>query len=354
MQLHGRCCALFVFDVAREIHLDRAERRLSPAPRAPFRHKQHQPPDVSGQVVPLRVIAAEPPLVVARRATAPSVEVSLYGFGALCATWSLPVEADLEELVELAGELYGNAELLERSRGIARDVLAALGDAAERPNLAPSVEDYVIWELEADDAAGLEESERHALARLLRAEREPLAPEEIEGALAIRTAYAPGEACYVDWNAALLIGRDMADEHLVLELATVELLELRYLEGQLARGVDRAFEILSQPRWRALSPRSRELQHIALLQADDAVLHEGIDNALKLLGDDYLARLYRLATQRFHFDEWDALIERKLEVLDSIYGKLADLAARRRAEVLEWIIIVLIAADIAVALYPSS
>ena len=28
------------------------------------------------------------------------------------------------------------------------------------------------------------------------------------------------------------------------------------------------------------------------MQADSAALHEGVDNALKLVGDDYLARLY--------------------------------------------------------------
>jgi hypothetical protein len=44
------------------------------------------------------------------------------------------------------------------------------------------------------------------------------------------------------------------------------------------------------------------------------------------LGDQYLARVYRLVSQRFHLEDWDASILRKLETLESIYGKMSDRA----------------------------
>ena len=75
-------------------------------------------------------------------------------------------------------------------------------------------------------------------------------------------------------------------------------------------------------------------------------------NTLKLLGDQYLARVYRLASQRFHLEAWDASILRKLQTLENIYGKMSDRAGTRRMEVLEWIIIALIALSIAVSLFP--
>jgi uncharacterized Rmd1/YagE family protein len=78
---------------------------------------------------------------------------------------------------------------------------------------------------------------------------------------------------------------------------------------------------------------------VAELQADNALLFEGVNNALKLLGDQYLARVYRLAGRRFHLDDWDNVILRKLDTLKSIYQTLSDQAATRRMEVLEWIII---------------
>ena len=88
------------------------------------------------------------------------------------------------------------------------------------------------------------------------------------------------------------------------------------------------------------------------LQVENAVLFEGVNNALKLLGDQYLARVYRLVSERFHLAEWDASILRKIQTLESIYQKLADQAANRRTEVLEWIVIVLIAAEIAIPFLP--
>ena len=47
-----------------------------------------------------------------------------------------------------------------------------------------------------------------------------------------------------------------------------------------------------------------------------------------------------------HLEEWDASILRKLHILDSIYHNISDQAATWRLELLEWIVIVLIAVSI--------
>ena len=91
-----------------------------------------------------------------------------------------------------------------------------------------------------------------------------------------------------------------------------------------------------------IAGRGADLRRIARLQIDSAILFEGVNNALKLLGDVYLSRVYRLAAGRLHLPAWDASIIRKLGTLESIYEKLSDRQANRRMEVLEWIIILLI------------
>jgi uncharacterized Rmd1/YagE family protein len=87
-----------------------------------------------------------------------------------------------------------------------------------------------------------------------------------------------------------------------------------------------------------------------MAQTDSAVLFEGVTNALKLVGDQYLARLYRLASRRMRLPDWYESITRKLGTVESIYEKLSDQASALRLEALEWIIIVLIAASILLAL----
>jgi uncharacterized Rmd1/YagE family protein len=71
-----------------------------------------------------------------------------------------------------------------------------------------------------------------------------------------------------------------------------------------------------------------------------------VNNALKLFGDQWLARLHQAATHRMHIDDFERSVLRKVEALDSIYGKLRDRQVQVRAELLEWIIIGLIAVEI--------
>lgn len=71
---------------------------------------------------------------------------------------------------------------------------------------------------------------------------------------------------------------------------------------------------------------------------------------MKLIGDNYLARVYGIAAARFRFGEYDQTIQRKLTVLERIYQRLFDQAATRRSEIVDWIISLLIAGEIVMAL----
>jgi len=188
------------------------------------------------------------------------------------------------------------------------------------------------------------------VAQILRAERGPLSEQEVADALACRLSFGPDDLVLIDWDASLLVDRDGDDVRDVLEFANVELLELRYLDQKLDDALDESYETLARGRgwWRVLAPGAArlDLQRVGQLQLDAAVLFEEINNALKLLGDQYLARVYRLVSGRFHLAEWDGSILRKLQTLESIYQKLSDVASTWRLEVLEWIVILLIAAEI--------
>lgn len=363
MRARGTCHVLTAFDVGFEVDLPRAAERLGVERSAEaFRHKRGSPDDPVAARRPLRFTRKTRPLALASPAlgtltSTDTLEVAVHSFGAVSLTYALPLDLSFELLVETSVLLYDNAELLRAARGEAEALLEALGDAVREPFLATSVEDYVIYGLSGLDTstAHLEEEQRELLARILRAEGAALSRHEVDNALDGRIAYAPDELVLVDWFGALLVGADMEDERRVLELATVELVELRFLDQRLERRVDEAYGLLTRSRRPlfGLSPRTREVERLARFQADSAILHESSDNALKLLGDDYLARLYMLCSERFHFGAWDLAIERKLGTLESIYSKISDLAARRRAELLEWIIILLFVADILLYFWPA-
>jgi len=116
---------------------------------------------------------------------------------------------------------------------------------------------------------------------------------------------------------------------------------------------DQAYETLSKRAWnlpRMLGSYGAALRRVAELQVDDAIFFEGVNNTLKLLGDQYLARVYRMTNQRFHLGEWDSSILRKLQTLESIYEKISDQGSNRRMEILEWVIVILIAVSIGMEL----
>ncbi len=112
----------------------------------------------------------------------------------------------------------------------------------------------------------------------------------------------------------------------------------------------RCFRDLRYRGGNASSTRIPAMEKIAQLQVDNALLFESVNNALKLLGDQYMARVYTNAAKRFHLADWDASILRKLSTLESIYDKITERVASQRMELLEWIIIVLIALSIVVTL----
>ena len=70
------------------------------------------------------------------------------------------------------------------------------------------------------------------------------------------------------------------------------------------------------------------------------------EETLKLLGNQYLARLYQQAAKRYHLNAWDKSIQRKLKTLESIYDKMESSLSSSRLEFLEWIVIILIGIEV--------
>jgi hypothetical protein len=354
----GVCHALFAYDVGHAIDLEAAARSLLAAERQTVRQKRRAPAYFEYQPAPLRVAREAPALEIAAGCrTLPACEFTLYDFGAVSVAYALPLSGPLEDLPRLSYDLYGNATLLADSRRQLESLLAALGEAVVRPRIADFVEDYAIFQIEAFGAecppAALWTTHAETVARILRAEARPLSEQETAGAIAARLSFGAADATFLAADAALIFDPEPEDVRAVIEFANTQLLEMRYLDQQLDAALERAYGLLRPGRVRPLRIGARAqpaLTELAQLQLEGAVLFEQVTNALKLVGEQFLARVYRLASQHFRLAEWDASISRKLATLDSIYAKTADRAASRRMEVLEWIIIVLIALSIVLSL----
>ena len=350
----GVCYALFAYDVALSIDLDEAARQMSTGTqRDSIKRKHPAPAYFEYRPSPVRVTQSAEPLSVGTYRSSTTVDLVLYDFGAVSVIYRIPLAGPFTDLLALSEELYDNVLLLQDSRRRVEQLLTVIHPAVTKSEIADLVEDYVIFHIEDLATSGpptaLCATYDQEIARMLRAERQTLSGQEVAEALSLHLSFGLEDVIVVDWHAALLIDPAGDDVRSVLEFANVELLEMRYLDQRLDDALDRSYETLSRRLWgplRVFGSYHADLRRVAQLQVDNAILFEGVNNALKLLGDQYLARVYRLVSQRFHLAEWDASILRKLQTLESIYEKMADQAATYRVEMLEWIIIILIAVSI--------
>ncbi|HWV44656.1 MAG TPA: hypothetical protein VN039_01300 [Nitrospira sp.] len=355
--IKGTCFALFAYDVGLSINLTDAERRIiAGTERGRLRHKTRAPQYFEYRPAPLRLVQEGSVFDVSQYQASPTVEGMVYDFGAVTITYRFPIDGPFARLLDLSESLYENEQLLAESRTRVEQLLQVLSPAVERPSIAQEVEDYIIFSIESHmpERPPLWTSNETDLAHILRAERAPFSEQEVADAVACRISFGQEDAAVIDWHSTALFGREMDDVRAVLEFANVELLEMRILDEQLDRALDEGYEALSRkPRLLSLpGSHEKDMTHIAQLQVDSALIFERVTNTLKLLGDQYLARVYRLVSQRFHLEAWDASILRKLQTLESIYGKMSDRAGTRRMEVLEWIIIILITLSIALPFLP--
>ena len=290
----------------------------------------------------------------------PAIAVTVYDFGAVSISYQIPCPSTLDGLRDLSVWLDLNETLLADSKQQAVELTELLGKAIKNPAVAAMVEDYIIFIIDdfssTHPADSLPEHTGQILAQVLRAENAPLSQQEIDDALSCRIAYNPDDITLIDWNAAIIFDSHAEDIRAVLEFANVELLELRFLDRQLDTSLDRSYDLSTlassllqwMPGW-----RSHKLKQISQMQLESAILFERVSNAPKLLGDQFLARVYRLVAQRFHLNEWNTGILRKLETLEDIYTQNHDRAEGLRMEVLEWIIIILIAMEIVIPFFPK-
>jgi hypothetical protein len=350
----GSCLALFAYDVGFQIALSEAQRRLSDSTRQRvMRVRRPSPAWFEFEPAPLRLRIDADPLSIAGRVTHSSADCIMYDFGAVSVLYRIPFEGGLEDLARLSAALFDNHTFLEDSRRRVETLLEAIRPAVTKPAVADVVEDYLIFALERWEPGGAPDrfldANREVMARILQSELAALSPQLIGHVLDTRMSYSPDDLAVIDWNAAVLFDRQPDDIIGVLQQANVELLEMRLLDRQLDELLDQSPALLARQSRRLLwplDPGGRELRRFAQLQTDSALLFEGVNNAIKVLGEQYLARLYHLAARRLHLPQWDASVLRKLATADSIYQKMVNAGAARRMEVLEIIIILLIAISI--------
>src|SRR5207253_5238195 len=133
----------------------------------------------------------------------------------------------------------------------------------------------------------------------------------------------------------------------------LQLLEYRFIDKLLDDRLTEAYRLIHPltrrwlPFWRTHAQPLRALGELRIYANS---LFERTGNTLKLVGDQYLARVYRILASRFHLEEWEQSIQRKLDVTEGVYQVISDQTDTYRAEFLEIVVVVLILLEVVLAL----
>ncbi len=351
-----------LFDVADAIDLGRAE-SLAAAPTSRFRlesPRTHSAIEIPYPPVHLRLGSRTLPLHSGGRAAEARANLSDTGVVSVLYEVAIPAGTTFEELLPLSEELLDEPtrDIDALARREAEELARALTPALEKPHSWEGHETYTVFLVRAFDrlVTGAELLETAPLARLLLGERDrtPLSGSEREDVLKHRYSYLETDLAVVDWNSAFVHEPSgLTDIPDLLEFATAHLLELRYYDALLDRELRRIYDeigVLGGPR--LLSRRyGRLLRETAALLLELSEMVERLENAVKIVGDFYLARLYQAAVRRFGLASWQESVLRKQRLLADVNRLLSDTADTRRGELLEITVIGLIAWEILYALF---
>jgi hypothetical protein len=82
-------------------------------------------------------------------------------------------------------------------------------------------------------------------------------------------------------------------------------------------------------------------------------LTDRTENALKIVGDVYAARLFSLAAARLGLDQWKASVQEKLRTLDDIYRFAVEQTSMARGELLELTVVLILVVELVLLLMGS-
>jgi hypothetical protein len=349
----GSILAYRVFDVGDTIAVDAAEKSVPGA-----RRLEIGGPLVEGLVIAVRpvtidlddcelVIPGLPKPLIAK------TSAHLFDFGAVSILYEIPIEGGmtLAALTPLCDALYDSPVLDQRGAKHRGEIVKKLGTCIEKPHEWAETESYTIIFVEelasphAIDALPLSES----VAKLLLGERSHKRLSDATRKDVLRNAfsYLADDLVVIDWNSALVVepsgSRVVAH---VLELATCQLLEFRYYDGILEKELARVYDDVEKAPRILRSPFNRLTRQVLRRFMELTEFTERVDNAIKSVGDFYLARVYLAAIGRFRVREWRESVESKLDLVSKGYELLKGDVDVSRTQILEIIVIVLILAEL--------
>jgi len=346
--VRARITLLYLFDVAEAVALGQLASTLgsatpdsSLAPRGAVEY-QNPPLSFEGAAIGAPLVEGLP------------ARVRVYDYGVISLAFTRPFDGSWDELVALGARLIDNVPLDAEAERCCRFVADRLAPALERPRETFLYEDYAVFATMPEDGATAETlvaAHGADIAQLLRGEPGTLSQQEVDEVLRHRLSYLATDLVVPTWNAAFVCdteaGIDAAIE--ILEFGNSQLMQFRYYDQRLDAELARTYADLQRDHGAYLLGSRRYTRAARRIHAHAIDVRELVDrteNALKFVGDIYLARVFALIGARLGLERWKGQVRDKLQTLDGISHFAVEQSGIVRGELLELTIIAILVLEL--------
>ena len=273
----------------------------------------------------------------------------LHGFGVITLTYKIPFSQTLNELKEEINSV--DNEYNEQSVVDAGSLYNKIKTAIKTPKFFHLRTTYFL--IQVDPIAGidtekLKEEFGGMIATILRFEIDALSEYQKNEILESSVGYYRGNLIVIDTGAAFIYEDDYEEILDLFEFANLQHLELQYFDRILAHQLNTVYERgIQKVPLQSFLPFMNTLANdpiaaLGKLKVDISVITERLENSIKLAGEQYYSDIYALLIEKLDIRNWQASINRKLNIiidLRSVYEKKVD---NVREDLLSVLIIVLI------------
>jgi hypothetical protein len=287
------------------------------------------------------------------------VRARVFDFGVVAIRFTLSLgEPSSTELIALARRISEASAAFDRKareiwHALAKEIAAAIVPWEERDAVA-LMEDFTVFVLATVPSGQMDVQE--VLAHLLSGEPadRKLAQVKIQELTRRAIRYYEDDLVLVDYDSAVIVDQDDVTALVdIFEIASAQLLELRFYEDMLTRSLKSLLKDVRMARttvWLLRSPFRRLAHRAALLALELGELTDRLERAITLKGDTYSVQVYREASSRFRLAEAHASVREKVETISRVSEVLGHEIHTRRDLLLETCVILLIAFEVLMAM----
>ncbi len=340
-----------IVDMADEIDIEKLKNHFKKYQPRPLKLSYFTPAYLNFSIPPVET--NEKPWFLLPEKKLVNTQTKFYSLGSLTIRYEIEIEGeDHQEIINKASVVINNSRLFDLKTEKITKRSKELIEKLNTKTYDGFTEDYIIlWICDKYNREKKLEI-KSPLSRFLRNEMAELSFTEENEAFKYNFSYTPEDLTIIDWDRAVTISvnpeEDVWD---VLEYANLQLLQLRYYEKKLDERLDEIYVFSEKNKFSIIEFYKTQsmLKKTLKIFTEFSSVEKRLNSFLRLTGDEYLSRIYTATSNRLNLKRTQENLKERLVDTKELYEMLSAEASSIRTEILEIIIIILIAYEIVAA-----